>query len=142
MPSEESRIKRLREWANRALLRQPGASIIERTVAEDVQHLEAKYQRDLAAEKRAQELLAIRVLGQAAYDNSPCQAHPFELIEQAFAAERERLREDAEMKLPCGVTLDRGTHIGKGCSMSTLVLALKNRARYEEEDSIDAARKP
>lgn len=57
-------------------------------------------------------------------------------------AECERLREDAEMKLPCGVTLDRGTHIGKGCSMSTLVLALKNRARYEEEDSIDAARKP
>jgi lipid II:glycine glycyltransferase (peptidoglycan interpeptide bridge formation enzyme) len=57
-------------------------------------------------------------------------------------AECERLREDAEMKLPCGVTLDRGTHIGKGCSMSTLVLALKNRARYEEEDSIDAARNP
>lgn len=51
VPSEESRIKRLREWAHRALLREPGASIIERTVAEDVQHLEAKYQRDLAAER-------------------------------------------------------------------------------------------
>jgi len=51
VPSEESRIKRLREWARRALLREPGASIIERTVAEDVQHLEAKYQRDLAAER-------------------------------------------------------------------------------------------
>jgi len=51
VPSEESRIKRLREWAHRALLRQPGASIIERTIAEDVQHLEAKYQRDLAAER-------------------------------------------------------------------------------------------
>lgn len=49
VPSEESRIKRLREWARRALLREPSASIIERTVAEDVQHLEAKYQRDLAA---------------------------------------------------------------------------------------------
>ena len=59
VPSEESRIKRLSEWARRALLREPGASIIERTVAEDVQHLEAKYQRDLAAEReradRAQE---------------------------------------------------------------------------------------
>lgn len=49
VPSEESRIKRLREWAHRALLRQPGASIIERTIAEDVQHLEAKYQRENAA---------------------------------------------------------------------------------------------
>lgn len=59
VPSEESRIKRLREWARRALLREPGASIIERTIAEDVQHLEAKYQRDLAAEReRADRLIA------------------------------------------------------------------------------------
>lgn len=49
VPSEEFRIKRLREWAHQAKLRQPGASIIERTVAEDLMHLEAKYQRDLAA---------------------------------------------------------------------------------------------
>jgi hypothetical protein len=49
VPTEEFRIKRLREWAHNAMLRQPGGSIIERTVAEDMQHLEAKYQRDLAA---------------------------------------------------------------------------------------------
>lgn len=57
VPSEESRIKRLREWAHRALLREPGAGIIERTVAEDVQHLEAKYQRDLAAERERADML-------------------------------------------------------------------------------------
>ena len=49
VPSEQDRIKRLHEWAHQALLRQPGSSIIERTVAEDLQYLEAKYQRDLAA---------------------------------------------------------------------------------------------
>lgn len=49
VPTEGDRIKRLRQWACQALLRQPGASIIERTVAEDLQYLEAKHERDLAA---------------------------------------------------------------------------------------------
>ena len=34
--------------------------------------------------EKAHETLAISILGQEAYDNSPCQAHPFELIEFAF----------------------------------------------------------
>jgi len=35
----------------------------------------------LSAEKRAQEALAIRAIGQERYDASPCQAHPLELVE-------------------------------------------------------------
>ncbi len=50
----------------------------------------------LSQEKAAQEAFAIRVLGQEQYDNSPCQAHPLELIEHFLSQERDKaLEEDA-----------------------------------------------
>lgn len=54
----------------------------------NVVHETGKTPRELAAaleaEKAAQEALAVRLMGQAAYDNAPCQAHPLELVEQHF----------------------------------------------------------
>lgn len=51
----------------------------------NVTHETGKTPRQLAdalkAEKDAQEAFAIRAMGQEAYDNSPCQAHPLELAE-------------------------------------------------------------
>ena len=93
VPSEEFRIKRLREWAFAAMLRQPGSSIIERTVAEDVQHLEAKYQRDLAArdaelaamkEAHAEQLRAV-LARELVYANAQTA-----MKQRAVAAEQER----------------------------------------------------
>jgi hypothetical protein len=41
-------------------------------------------QTELAKHKAACEAFAVRVLGQERYDNSPCQAHPLELVELAI----------------------------------------------------------
>jgi hypothetical protein len=38
------------------------------------------------------EAMAIRLLGQEKYDNSPCQAHPMELIEQEFQELQEKVK--------------------------------------------------
>lgn len=59
---------------------------------------------------------------------------------QLLALKRQLTEKEAEceMKLPCGVKLDSGTHIGKGCALSTLIVALKARAKYKA----DAARQP
>lgn len=47
----------------------------------------------LAEVDQANERFAIRVLGQEAYDNSPCQAHPLELVEVEIESLRSRLAE-------------------------------------------------
>ena len=47
----------------------------------------------LAEADQANERFAIRVLGQEAYDNSPCQAHPLELVEVEIESLRSRLAE-------------------------------------------------
>jgi len=44
------------------------------------------------------EAFAVRVLGQERYDNSPCQAHPLELVER-FIEER---KTDSPSPTPCG----------------------------------------
>jgi len=63
----------------------------------DVKNLQAErdeLQKCLKEEKKCQIGFAIRMLGQEAYDNSPCQAHPLELIEfkvSEILAEHKRL---------------------------------------------------
>jgi hypothetical protein len=38
--------------------------------------------RELAAEKECQEAFAKRIMGEERYGNSPCQAHPLQLVEE------------------------------------------------------------
>jgi hypothetical protein len=59
----------------------------------EVLHYQREFHRmrdHLAAEKSGQEAFALRVLGEERYGNSPCQAHPLELVEQ----ELERVKEE------------------------------------------------
>jgi hypothetical protein len=39
-------------------------------------------------------------------------------------------------KLPCDVVLEGGGKISKGCKLSTLILALENRARYGSSNKL------
>ena len=43
----------------------------------------------------------------------------------------ELLCETENFKLPCDIELDGGGKISKGCRLSTLILALENRIKYE-----------
>ena len=45
------------------------------------------------AERTCAEQLAVRILGQEEYDNSPCQAHPLQLVELRFESERKAQEE-------------------------------------------------
>jgi len=52
-------------------------------------------------------------------------------VYDALLAERDALRAQLTMKLPCDVRLPPHTKITKGCSLDTLLVALKMRARQE-----------
>lgn len=57
----------------------------------------------LATTKKADETLAISILGEEEYDNSPCQAHPLELLEnrvRELEQEASILREAIREALP------------------------------------------
>lgn len=45
----------------------------------------------------------------------------------------------ADFRLPCAVKLENGTTFGKGVALSTLILGLQRRARFEAEDAAPPA---
>lgn len=92
----EAEIERLRAQVARLtrMLDDPGTTHAEGCATWGPKHWQcALNERDalrasLTSEKECQGAFVIRVLGQEDYDNSPCQAHPLELVEN----EIERLR--------------------------------------------------
>ena len=59
------------------------------------------------------EKLAIEILGQELYENSPCQAHPYELIAEytrQFKAENQRLREALRDIMNMGMPVQKAEH--------------------------------
>ena len=60
-------------------------------VAEQAEKDVVKLTKERDAQKSSSEALAIRLLGQERYDNSPCQAHPLELVEEAYKEQAAQL---------------------------------------------------
>lgn len=80
-------VQRLRELTDYKVLHEAPIATIVRSLREAADLIE-RQQVELTETKQTEEALAVRVLGKERYDNSPCQAHPLELVEQHIAALR------------------------------------------------------
>lgn len=88
-------------------------------------YLMREIEKRLEAEYSAQKALAVRALGQERYDNSPCQAHPLELVENELAALRARV---AELEGDLNVArLQLGARVCSECPAKARVAELEAR---------------
>lgn len=99
-------------------------------------YLMREIEKRLEAEYSAQKALAVRALGQERYDNSPCQAHPLELVENELAALRARV---AELEGDLNVArLQLGARVCSECPAKARVAELEAALSL----AVDAMRAP